>query len=192
MVNAASAALFLYLNGNGSAIFRDGLRLVLVIFLLSSALWAQVGFIATVIDSTDSTMPCQIGVIFTSLFDQLGRFSIEQYLLWAMNSGGGGKLALGQLIPQLVVLARFVAGLVFVGFSRPQVDSVCVPMSSMSPIAAVVIGLDGFIIAMLAARAFMTGIVSDIQESKSSAGRSKLVVLVMVGFAIWTGVSSGR
>lgn len=190
MVNAATAALFLYINGHGSAIFRDGLRLVLITFLLSSALWAQVSFIATVIDTTDSTMPCQAGIIFSTLFDQVGRFSVEQYLLWAMNTGR--KQSIADMIAQALVAGRFVVGMVFVGFSKPQVDTVCVASSSSLPIAITTIALDAVIIAMFAARAFMTRMVADIQENTSSAARSKSVLLVMVGFAIWTGVSDCR
>lgn len=186
MVNAASAALFLHVSGNGSAIFKDGLRLVLITFLLSAALWAQVAFIATVIDTTTNSMPCQVGVIFSTLFDQLGRFAVEQYLLWAMNTGG--KMSIAELLPQLLVVARFVVGMVFVGFSRTQVEPVCVATSSVLPVAIVVIALDGVLIAIFAARAFMTGLVSDVQANNSSASRSKSVLLVMVGFAIWTGV----
>lgn len=187
MVNAASAALFLHISGNGSAIFKDGLRLVLITFLLSAALWAQVAFISTVIDTTTSTMPCQVSIIFSTLFDQLGRFAVEQYLLWAMNTAG--KSSAAQLITQLLVVARFVAGMVFVGFSRTQSEPVCVPVSSALPIAITVIALDGVLVAIFAARAFMTRIVADVQANNSSASRSKCVLLVLVGFAIWTGVS---
>lgn len=187
IVNAASAAVFLYIKGNGSSIFRDGLRLVLITFLLSSALWAQIDFITTLIDIQTSSSPCQIGIIFATIFDQLARFSVEQYLLWAMNSSLS-KFSVGQLIPQVLIWARFVAGAVFVGFTRPQVDSFCVATSSMLPVAIVVIVLDLLIILLLAFRAISTGLVADIQRGKSDAGRSKMVTLVMLGFTIWTAV----
>ena len=187
IVNAASAALFLYVKGNGSAIFRDGLRLVLITFLLSSALWAQIDFITTLIDIQTSSSPCQIGIAFATIFDQLARFSVEQYLLWAMNSSVS-KFSVGQLIPQVLIWARFVAGAVFVGFTRPQVDTFCVATSSMLPVAIVVIVLDLLIILLLAFRAISTGLIADIQRGKSDAGRSKMVTLVMLGFTIWTAV----
>lgn len=190
MVNAASAALFLHISGHGTAIFRDGLRLVLILFLLSSALWAQVAFIATVLDTTSSTMPCRVGIIFSTLFDQIGRFAVEQYLLWAMNTGG--RMSVAQLIPQVLVVVRFVAGMVFVGYTRPQTDTVCVATSSALPTSIVVIALDGVLIAVFVARAFMTRLVADVQANNSSAARSKSVLLVLVGFAIWTGVRRCR
>ncbi|KAK5663098.1 hypothetical protein OQA88_6514 [Cercophora sp. LCS_1] len=109
VVNAAAAALFLYTKGHGSAIFRDSQRLVLVLFLFSAALWAQIDFITILLDVT------------ATVFDQLARFSIEQYLVWAMNNGS--KPTVYQMIPQFIVLGRFVAGAVFTGFTRPQTDT---------------------------------------------------------------------
>jgi len=187
VVNAAVAALFLYTNGHGSTIFRDGLRLVLISFLLCSALWALVDFISALIDAQVSSSPCQIAVVFATIFDQLGRFSVEQYLLWAMNSRVG-KVSAGQLIPQLLILGRFVAGGVFAGFAKPQVDSFCVAVSSMLPISIVIIALDVVIILFLAGRAFSTGVISDIQRSTKETSRSKAVVWVLIGFTVWTAV----
>lgn len=187
MVNAASAALFLFTRGHGSSIFRDGLRLVLITFLLTSALWAQIDFITTVIDTTSGAMSCQVGLIFSTLFDQLGRFAMEQYLLWAMVTPG--KASAGGMVTQIFIAVRFIAGGVFVGFTRPQVDTFCVARSSVMPVAFAVIALDGLIIASLAARAFMTGLVADAQSGKASASRSKCILFVMVGFVIWTAVS---
>src|SRR4051812_15689625 len=97
VLNAASAALFLYSKGNGSSIWRDGQRLVLIIFLLSSALWAQVDFITTIIDPK-ATTSCQVGILFSTFFDQLARCAMGQYLLWAINTGG--KSGARQMIPQ--------------------------------------------------------------------------------------------
>lgn len=185
IVNAASAALFLYIRGHGSAIFRDGPRLVLITFLLSAALWAQIDFITTVVDTT-ATTSCQVGIIFTTFFDQLARFSIEQYLLWAINSGT--KSGLQQILPQALLGVRFVLGMVFVGFSRPLFDPVCVPHSSVLPLAILVVALDAVIIAGLAGLAFSAGLVTDVRENRAGAARSKSILLVIVGSAIWTAV----
>jgi hypothetical protein len=190
VVNAASAALFLFTRGHGSSIFRDGLRLVLITFLLTSALWAQIDFITTVIDTTSGTMSCQIGLIFSTLFDQMGRFAMEQYLLWAMVTPG--KSSAGGMITQVFIAARFVMGGVFVGFTRPQVDTFCVARSDLMPVALTVIALDGVIIASLAARALMTGLVADAHEGRASSSRSKCILFVMGGFVIWTAVSKTR
>ncbi|KLU86394.1 hypothetical protein MAPG_05408 [Magnaporthiopsis poae ATCC 64411] len=183
VVNGASAALFLNVKGHGSTIFRDGLRLALTAFLLSAALWAQVGFVATTIDVT-SASACSITSIVTALFDQLARFSIEQFMLWGMktknNSGAG------QLVLQGILAVRFIAGGVFVGFVRRQEQGVCAPISSLLPVSVAVIALDAIIIVTLVARAFSVGVVED---AKSGVARSKAVVWILVGFAIWSGTS---
>ncbi len=186
VVNSASAALFLCINGHGSAIFRDGLRLALITFLLSGALWAQVDFVLSAIDMT-TIMPCQIGILFTTFFDQVARFSIEQHTLWAINSGS--KSGVQHMLVQALLGVRFVLGMVFVGFSRPQFNPVCVPVSSVLPVAVIVVALDAVIIAALAIRAFSAGLVKEVRQNEPGSLRSKSILLVIVGFAIWTAVS---
>ncbi|KAK1831097.1 hypothetical protein QBC39DRAFT_408782 [Podospora conica] len=184
VVNAACAALFLYTKGHGS-IFRDSQRLVLICFLLSSALWAQIGFVNVLLDISRSSMSCQIGIIFASVFDQLARFSIEQFLLWALNTGGPPSI--WQMIPQFVVLGRFVAGAVFTGFTRPQTDTFCVATSSEFPIAVVVIVLDVVIMLLLASKAYSSA--KEMTISDSELARRVSVKLILVGLAVWTATS---
>ncbi|CAK7209926.1 hypothetical protein SCUCBS95973_000611 [Sporothrix curviconia] len=186
VVNAASAALFLHVSSHGSTAVRDGQRLVLTTFLLSAALWAQSDFISIAIDPA-ATSSCQVGIIFSTLFDQLARFSVEQYLLWAINKGT--RSGVQQMALQALVVARFVVGCVFVGFSRPQFDPVCVPMSSIMPVAIVTIALDVVLVFAMAIMAIMSGLLSDAREGGPDAGRSKSVLLVIVAFAIWTATS---
>ncbi|KAM7223960.1 hypothetical protein V8F06_000433 [Rhypophila decipiens] len=187
LTNAATAALFLCYRSHGSSIFRDGPRLVLIIFLLSSALWAQVDFISVLLDVSNSVVPCQISTIFATIFDQLARFSMEQYLLWAMNSGVA-KLEASSLIPQLLILGRLVVGGVFAGFTRAQTDTFCVAVSSVLPVAVVVIVMDVVILGLLVVRAFQTGVVGGMKKGVD-ASRNKGIVFVMLGFAIWTASS---
>ncbi|KAK4190798.1 hypothetical protein QBC35DRAFT_55243 [Podospora australis] len=178
VVYAASAALALYINGHGSAVFRDSQRLVLIFFLICSALWAVVDFITTLIDTTGRTMPCQIAVIFASIFDQLARFSIEQFLLWAMNSNKGGKASVAKLIPQIVVLLRFVAGAVFVGFTRPQTDDFCVATTSGLPVGVAVVVLDAVIIVLLIQKLYSGG--------AAAKANGKPLTSVLLGLVCWT------
>ncbi|KAI0175314.1 hypothetical protein BJ166DRAFT_171447 [Pestalotiopsis sp. NC0098] len=173
LVNTASAGLFLYIKGHGSTIFRDGLRLALILFLASSALWAQVEFLATLIDSTASST-CQAAVIISSLFDQVARVSIEQFLVWAIAKDGR-KSAAG-LATQVLLLARFIVGMVFVGVTKPQFNSTCVPLSSIEPVAITVIALDAVILTAIAALAL-------------SARSGKTVLLILAALAIWMGTS---
>ncbi|KAL8392292.1 hypothetical protein RB595_002473 [Gaeumannomyces hyphopodioides] len=183
VVNGASAALFLNVKGHGATVFRDGLRLALTTFLLSAALWAQIGFIATTIDVT-SASACSITSIVTALFDQLARFSIEQFMLWGMRTKNNSGT--GQLVLQSLLAGRFIAGGVFVGFVRRQEQAVCAPVSSLLPVSVVVVALDAIIIVSLAARAFSVGLVED---AKSGVARSKAIVWILVGFAVWSATS---
>lgn len=101
---------------------------------------------------------------------------------------GGSKSGIGQLGPQILVGIRFVLGAVFVGFSRPQTVPVCIPISSVLPLAILVVVLDAVIIATLAARAFFVGVLKDIRESSTDAARGKAILLVLVGLTLWTAV----
>jgi hypothetical protein len=190
VLNAASAALILYLRGYGlAAAFRDSQRLVLVLFLLSAALWAQIDFITVLLD-TSTPMPCQIGIIFSTVFDQFARFSVEQFLLWALNDNGGGKLSVTQLIPQVLVLVRFLAGAVFIGFTRPQTDTFCVATTSALPVGILVTALDAVIILLLVIRAYSVGgVAKENGDGKGiDADHARALMAVLLGLVIWTGV----
>ncbi|KAK1774078.1 hypothetical protein QBC45DRAFT_54012 [Copromyces sp. CBS 386.78] len=181
---AATAALALYAKGHGTAILRDGQRLVLVGFLTTAALWALCDFISILIKVDNSSMSCQIGIIFATVFDQLARFSIQQYLHWAQSTGE--NMSTLHMIPQLLILGRLVAGAVFVGFTRPQTDSFCVAASSNLPISIVVISMDAAILLCLITRALAqnTTFHTDAQTAKRKA-----LFWVMLGLAVWTATS---
>ncbi|KAF4907329.1 hypothetical protein CGCF415_v007396 [Colletotrichum fructicola] len=183
VLNAASAAVFLFAKGHGSKIFRDGLRLVLITFLASAALWAQIDFAALTIDPT-ATSGCQVAVIFTTIFDQLARFAIEQYLLWAINSNA--KAPTGAIIPQAVIGTRFVLGAVFVGFQKPQIATVCVSKTDVLPIGVVIMVTDFLIIGMLAFRASSLGLIADAKSGQAGAQGKKAVLWIMGGHGAWT------
>lgn len=186
VVNAASAALFLNVRGHGSSIFRDGKRLVLAIFLFSAATWAQVGFITTLIDPAAENS-CQIAIIFTTIFDQLARYSIEQHSLWVINDGT--QASAGQIIPQVLLGVRFVLGAVFVGLSRPQFNTVCVPVSSVLALAITLVVVDAVIVTILAGRAISVGLIKKMQDGGPDSARSKAVVASLIGLTIWMAVS---
>lgn len=185
VVNAASAALYLNVRGHGSSVFRDGKRLVLVLFLFSAALWAQIDFITTLIDPT-APQSCQIGIIFTTAFDQLARYSIEQHLLWVINDG---KASLVQYIFQAVMAGRFILGAVFVGLTKSEFNSACVATTSVFVMGVVVVVVDLLILAGLAARAVGSGLFGKAQERGQESARGKAVIVVLVGLAIWMAVS---
>jgi len=149
-------------------------------------LWAQIGFIATIIDQT-SASGCQVVIIFASAFDQLARVAVEQYLVWAVNSGS--RTSAATLIPQLLVLARFILGATFVGLSRPQFAPVCVASQSVLPVGVATAALDAVLVVVVLARAFQVGLVSEMQARGAGAMRSQAVIFVILGFTLWTGVS---
>ncbi|KAK4119300.1 hypothetical protein N657DRAFT_693778 [Parathielavia appendiculata] len=192
VLNAASAALVLYLRGCGLAsLIRDSQRLVLVLFLLSAALWAQLDFITILVDVSRSPTPCQVGIIFSTVFDQFARFSIEQFLLWGLNTNNGARVSPTQLIPQILVLARFLAGAVFIGFTRPQTETFCVATTSALPIGILVTALDGVIILLLIVRAYFAGVVAkgNCEGQGNTADRVKALSSVILGLVFWTGTS---
>jgi hypothetical protein len=187
LLQAATGALLIYFKGHGSTIFKDGRRLVLVLFLLFAALWAQVDFINLMILKPSA---CQATLIFSTAFDQLARFSLEQFLLWSV--GQGTKLNNGQLILQAILGVRLIAGGILVGFTRPDFAPVCVARTSLEPVAIVVLAFDFVIVGVLLVRTISLGMFRDMKDSRSSTrDQSKGLVLTIAGFTVWTGVGLG-
>ncbi|KUJ20424.1 uncharacterized protein LY89DRAFT_443229 [Mollisia scopiformis] len=185
LLQAATGALFIYYRGHGSSIFQDGRRLVLVLFLLFAALWAQIDFVNLLLPATMAT-GCQATLIITTMFDQLARVGMEQFLLWSV--GHGTRLTAERLILQGVLLARLVAGGLLVGFTRPQFEPVCVAETSVLPIAIIVLALDAIIVGVLLVRAASLGMFQDM-SGKSGSEQSKALVLSIFGFGFWTAMS---
>ncbi|KAH7359159.1 hypothetical protein B0T11DRAFT_209692, partial [Plectosphaerella cucumerina] len=183
---AGAGAFFLYVQGQGKKLFRDGLRLALTTFIASAALWSQIAFSATLVDPT-SSLGCQVAVIFSSFFDQLARFTLEQYLLWAINSGL--KKAPDTFVPQGILMIRLVVGGIFVGFQRPQVFPVCQTSSGMFAIGIAVAATDLIMILIFLARAVMIGLLQDVREKRPGMQRSKAILFLIAGLALWTGAS---
>ncbi|RDW71780.1 hypothetical protein BP5796_07814 [Coleophoma crateriformis] len=187
LLQAALGALLVYWNGHGSSVFQDGRRLVLVLFLIFAALWALIDFLNLVISPNASTV-CQIGLIFSTTFDQLGRVVLEQFLLWSV--GHGTKLTAARVVLQVILVVRVVAGGILAGFTRPQFAPVCVAHTSLFPVSIVVLALDGIIIGTLLIQAMSLGLFRDMSgQSSDRKAQSKAVVFMIFGFAFWTGMS---
>ena len=184
MVNAASAAIVLFTKGYGKAIFRNGLRLALVIFLASSALWAPIAFISTAIDATASTA-CPVTVTFSTIFDQIARVAIEQHLAFATQQEA--KTTLGY-VPQLLVLARFIVGIVFVGFTRSEFNPTCVPTSNQVPVAITVTAMDVMILVLLTIQFLTRGPGKNSQGNEERSDQVKGFVWLVCGVAVWLAV----
>ncbi|KAH8165848.1 hypothetical protein CIB48_g2398 [Xylaria polymorpha] len=181
LFNAASGALVIYVKGHGSAIYRDGLRLVLILFLLTSSLWALVEFLATLIDPS-ATSTCQVAVIFSSLFDQFGRVFAEQYLVWAVPKGDAKTVF--SLVPQILVFGRFFVGIAFTAVTRAQFKPTCAPISSVRAVSITTIALDAVIIGFLSVQAFSGGLATKNPSSRSTTTlKTRTVRLIVVGVA---------
>ncbi|KAE8453840.1 hypothetical protein EG329_009352 [Mollisiaceae sp. DMI_Dod_QoI] len=185
LLQAAVGALFVYYRGHGSTIFQDGRRLVLVLFLLFAALWAQMDFVNLLLPATMAT-GCQTTIIISTMFDQLARVGLEQFLLWSV--GHGSRLTVERMMLQGVLLARLVAGGLLVGFTRPQFEPVCIAQTSVLPISIVVLALDAVIIGVLLVRAASLGMFRDMRGSAVSE-QSKALVLSIFGLGFWTAMS---
>ncbi|TGO65359.1 hypothetical protein BOTNAR_0079g00260 [Botryotinia narcissicola] len=184
LLQAATGALLIYARGHGSNIFKDGRRLVLVLFLLFSVLWAQIGFLELLMPTT-GTGVCQVGLIFTTGFDQLARVAIEQFLLWSI--GHGTKITVIRAILQGLLAVRLIVGGVLVGITRPQFSPTCVAETSIIPVAIIVLVMDLIIVGALLVQAGSLGMLGDRREDRKV--QSRALLLVIAGFAVWTGTS---
>ncbi|OBT67882.1 hypothetical protein VE03_02591 [Pseudogymnoascus sp. 23342-1-I1] len=188
LLQTAVSSLVIYLSGHGSTINQDRRRLVLITFILSSALWAQIGFLNFLIPSSSSNI-CQGTIATSTFFDQAARTLSGAFLLWTVahvSKSPAEKYGLGSLIG-----ARAVSGIVFVVFTRPQFAPLCLPRSAALPVSILVIGLDAIILGLVAIRIFTLefwGNSSRIQ-STSNKEQGKALALFTAGFAIWTGTS---
>jgi hypothetical protein len=188
VVNAAAGAALMLVRGNGSTLFKDSLRLVLVVFLISAALWAQIAFIATVIEPSRAALSgCQIAVAVASAFDQIARVALLQYLLWAINSGM--KMTAEAFVPQGLLLVRLIVGAILVGMQRPQFNPTCVGTVQITPVAIITMALDFVLFLAAFARATRTGLLKEMREDSMRSETAKGIFWTMLGFAAWTGAS---
>jgi hypothetical protein len=157
-----------------------------VLFLLFAALWAQISFINLMIVAEHPTI-CQATLIFSTAFDQLARFGLEQFVLWSV--GQGTKANTGRLILQAILGIRLIMGGILVGFTRPDFAPVCIARTSVEPVAIVVIALDFVITGFLLVRSVSLGMFRDMRDSRSSTrDQSKGLILTITGFTVWTAV----
>jgi hypothetical protein len=156
-------------------------------FLIFTALWAQTDFLNLMITSMTSST-CQITLICSTTFDQMARVTMEQYLLWAV--GHETKVTTERLTLQAFLVIRLVAGGLFVGFTRPQFEPVCVARSSLLPAPIMIIALDAIVIGVLVVRASSLGMFRDLGDVQSSTRQeqSRALLSCIAGFSVWTAV----
>lgn len=182
VANAASAATYFSVKGHGLSIFRDGVRLALVTFLFASSLWALADFIVL---SSEFDKGCQITLSIGSAFDQIARVAFAQFLL--VGAQGGFKLTLGTFLPQATVFLRFVLGVVYASFRRPQFQPICVRQTGILPIGIAVLSLDATLILFFV---FKVNQKRSYLELVEEVKRTKTLFLSIGGFAVWTALSA--
>lgn len=183
-MSTASAAFLLRLRDYGSAFFRDGTRLALVAFLVTSALWAQTNFFAML--NNNSSTGCQVAVIFASVFDQFARSAVLQALLWMVNQITNTS-SVEKLIYQGILCSRFIVGSVFVGFQRPQIDYACVIWNSAMPLGIIMVIIDTLLVFGLAVKVF-TASRKDMPSNGARGHQTRIILPAIGGFGIWTAV----
>lgn len=153
---------------------------------MSAGIWAQADFITTLIDPS-AAGSCQIGVIFTSIFDQLARYSIEQHVLWVISAGAATSAA--QYLVTALLAGRFVLGAVFVGLTKSEFNTACVPVTSVMIVGVVVVAMDAVIVVTLFVRAVSVGLFKKMQDGGQASVYGKAVIAILIGFSLWTAVS---
>ena len=155
-----------------------------MLFLLFTALWAQVDFLNLLIHRP---VLCQAILVFSTAFDQVARVLLEQFLLWSVVRGT--KANIGQMVLQGILGLRLIVGGILVGFTRPEFAPVCVARTSSQPVAIIILVLDFVIIGIFLIRLVSLGVFLDIRDSRSSSrDHSRGLILAAVGFIVWTGV----
>ncbi|EEU40486.1 uncharacterized protein NECHADRAFT_103549 [Fusarium vanettenii 77-13-4] len=179
VVHAAASTVPIVYKGC-SNILRDGPRLALITFLISSALWAQLDFTSFMINAASTG--CQVTITFASIFDQFARVSLQQSLIWTLNKSTKGS-GVDALASQGFVLVRLILGGVFVGFQRPQLGDICLARTSVLPIGVVVSAVDLVFVAALLTRVISHG------NSWEGVVSGRAALFITVGLGIWTAAS---
>jgi hypothetical protein len=158
-----------------------------MLFLLFAALWAQFSFFNLAI-FPKAAGACQALLVFTTMFDQLARVGVEQFLMWAM--GQGTKATTQQMILQGILVIRLITGGLVVAFTRPDFAPVCSARNSLLPTSIVVLTLDVIIVGVFLIRASSLGMFGEMGNKKLGTRReqSRALIFTIAGFTMWAGV----
>lgn len=187
LASSSTAVLFTFGNRRlrGNASFSNGLRLVLLIFLISSTLWSILSFAATLI-SGDGNPSCQVLIAFAAGFDQLARLAFEQFLIWRIKPE---RMSSGIFVLQALIFVRFIMGGVLIGVQRPQIYPVCIAKNILLPLGIATLVTDALIIGIVFTFLWVT------KSSSSSTSLqnigfapTKIVAFLTAGFAAWLAV----
>lgn len=164
----------------------NGLRLVLVTFLLSAAFWSIIDFAAT-LTSGDANPACQILVAIAAAFDQLARLAFEQFLLWRIKLK---KRSTALFILQVLIFVRFVMGGVLVAVQRPQAYPVCIAKNILVPLGIATLVTDALIVCILFVVIWMTrASIPPPSANNTGFAPAKIITFLTSGFAAWLATS---
>lgn len=126
---------------------------------------------------------CQTTLTVTTIFDQMARVGVEQFLLWSV--GNGTKVT---AVLQVMLFLRLVGGGVLVGFTKPQFAPACVAQIAVPAIPIIIISLDAIIVGVLFILAVSSGMLKGMKGKRSDPRRqqSKALVLSIIGLGLWT------
>ena len=182
VVSAAAGTFLLQANRGASSLFRDGLRLVLTVFLFFSMLWSFLSFGATLVNPRDPG-GCQTLVAVASASDQLARVVLEEFLFFSMKTDL--RTNFGLFASQAIIVLRFVLGGVFIGVQRPQFNPVCVGTTLVLALGVAILATDGVIVLILLIRASSVGVFSVILARKPGWRQARQLIIITFTLAIW-------
>ncbi|KAM3507941.1 hypothetical protein MY11210_006933 [Beauveria gryllotalpidicola] len=188
LASTSTACLFTFGNRRlrGNAPLRNGLRLVLVTFLLSAALWSIMDFAATLI-TADANLPCQILVSVAAGFDQLARIAFEQFLLLRIKSKSISKSI---YVLQALIPVRFILAGVLIAVQRPQTYPVCIAKNILLPLGITTLVTDAVIVCVFFVLIWIkTRSNSTSSVQNSNLAPAKIVCFLTAGFAAWLATS---
>ncbi|KAM3551968.1 hypothetical protein MY1884_007447 [Beauveria asiatica] len=188
LASTSTACLFTFGNRRlrGNAPLHNGLRLVLVTFLLSAELWSIVDFAATLI-TADANPSCQVLVSVAAGFDQLARVAFEQFLLLRIKSKSIYKSV---YVLQAFIPVRFILGGVLIAVQRPQTYPVCIAKNILLPLGIATLVTDAVIVCIFFVLTWMktrSNSTSSLQTSNLTP--AKIVCFLTAGFAAWLATS---
>ncbi|KAM3503763.1 hypothetical protein MY10362_003994 [Beauveria mimosiformis] len=188
LASTSTACLFTFGNRRlrGNAPLENGLRLVLVTFLLSAALWSIVDFAATLI-TADANPSCQVLVSVAAGFDQLARVAFEQFLLLRIKSKSIYKSI---YVLQAFIPVRFILGGVLIAVQRPQTYPVCIAKNILLPLGIAMLVTDAVIVCVFFVLIWIkTRSSSTSSLQTSNLAPAKIVCFLTAGFAAWLATS---
>ncbi|KAM0668909.1 hypothetical protein ACQRIU_002471 [Beauveria bassiana] len=188
LASTSTACLFTFGNRRlrGNAPLQNGLRLVLVTFLLSAALWSIMDFAATLI-TANANPSCQVLVSVAAGFDQLARVAFEQFLLVRIKSKSIYKSI---YVLQAFIPVRFILGGVLIAVQRPQTYPVCIAKNILLPLGIATLVTDAVIVCVFFVLIWIktrSNSTSNLQTSNLAPAR--IVCFLTAGFAAWLATS---